>query len=63
MRKAITMPEFRTAIQNKTVDSFNACDLLDLLNNSAEMATANGNETADLIKAIADNNKIGRAHV
>ena len=32
-------------------------ELLELLNNSAEMATANGNETADLVKAIADNNK------
>ena len=57
MRKAITMPEFRTAIQNKTTDSFSARELLELLNNSAEMATANGNETADLIKAIADNSK------
>lgn len=57
MRKAITMPEFHTAIQNKTTDSFSARELLELLNNSAEMATANGNETADLIKAIADNNK------
>ena len=57
MRKAITMPEFRTAIQNKTTDFFSARELLELLNNSAEMATANGNETADLIKAIADNNK------
>lgn len=57
MRKVITMPEFRTAIQNKTTDSFSARELLELLNNSAEMATANGNETAELIKAISDNNK------